>query len=234
MNYGYLLSGMSYHVKELLLLLAMMILPIIAEIMVKSTFNKYSKVRSSRGLRAEEAAAMILRANGLFDVRIERVRGNLTDHYSPKEKVLRLSDSVYGQTSVAAIGVAAHECGHACQHDKNYLPIIIRQKIVPVVNICSYTWYIVFLLGCLFTMLPFLIYVGIAMFSAVVVFQLVTLPTELDASRRAMKTLERDCILETSELRPARKVLRAAAMTYVASLAASLMQLARLLLRVRR
>ncbi len=234
MDYRYLLNGLSAHTRELLLLLGMLILPIIAEIMVKSTFRKYSRVRSSRGLTAEQAARMILNANGLFDVKIERVRGDLTDHYSPREKVLRLSDTVYGQSSVAAIGVAAHECGHACQHEANYLPIVLRTMIVPAVNVCSYLWYIVFLLGCLFTFLPFLIYVGIAMFAAVVVFQLITLPTELDASRRAMKTLERDCILETSELRPARKLLRAAAMTYVASLAASLMQLARLLLRVRR
>ena len=229
-----LYSGVSLNVADLLLLIAMLILPLIAQIAVNSTFSKYSRVHSSRGITADQAARRILDLNGLYDVKIEHISGKLSDHYDPGDNVIRLSDSVYGQTSVAAIGVAAHECGHACQHAEEYKPIVIRSRIVPVVNICSSLWFYVFLAGCLFTFLPFLTYLGIAMFCAVIFFQLVTLPTELNASHRAMKTLEGDCILEQSELRPARKVLTAAAMTYVAALVTSVMQLVRLLLRSRR
>lgn len=234
MGYGYYSAGLSAHLTDLLLLIGMLVLPLIVQIALKSTFAKYRRVRSSRGLTAEEAARRILDANGLYDVRIEQVRGDLTDHYDHANKAVRLSETVYGSTSVAAIGVAAHECGHACQHAESYLPIILRSKIVPVANICSRLWYIVFIVGLLFTATPFLVNVGIAMFAVVVLFQIVTLPTELNASRRALKTLENDGILESAEIRPTRKVLTAAAMTYVASLAASVMQLMRLLMRSRR
>lgn len=219
---------------DLLLLLGMMILPIIAQLGVTSTFNKYSGVSSSRGITAEQAARMILDSNGLYNIRIKRVSGHLSDHFSMKEGVIRLSDSVYGSTSIAAIGVAAHECGHACQHAEKYAPIVIRSAIVPAVNICSQLWYLVFILGVfMFETFGFLTYVGIAMFGAVVLFQLVTLPTELDASHRALKTLEGQYILEKDEISKARKVLTAAAMTYVTALVTSLMQLLRLILRVR-
>ncbi len=219
---------------DVFLFIAMLILPIFAQIGVTSTFNKYSGVRSSRGITAEQAARQILDSNGLHNIRIERIRGNLSDHFSPTEGVVRLSDSVYGNDSIAAIGVAAHECGHACQHAEKYAPIVIRSAIVPAVNICSRLWYLVFILGvALFESMSFLIYVGIAMFGAVVLFQLVTLPTELDASHRALKTLEGQYILEANEIPKARKVLTAAAMTYVTALITSLMQLLRLLLRVR-
>lgn len=219
---------------DIILLLCMLILPLIAQVGVKSTFNKYSRVKNSRGLTADQVARRILDSNGLYHIRIEHTPGKLSDHFSPKEDVVRLSDSVYGKTSVAAIGVAAHECGHACQHAEEYGPIVVRSAIVPAVNICSRFWYIVFVLGIiLFDTLPFLMYVGIAMFGAVVLFQLVTLPTELDASHRALKTLENDGILEISEVPMARKVLTAAAMTYVTALVTSIMQLIRLLLRVR-
>lgn len=226
---------MGYYFWEIIIFILMITLPLLAQLGVNGTFSKYSRVRSSRGLTAEQAARAILDDNGLYNVGIERISGKLTDHYDPTANVVRLSDSVYGQTSIAAIGVAAHECGHACQHAESYAPIIIRSKLVPVTNICSRLWYLVFLIGCFFFQtMPFLIYVGIAMFGAVVLFQLVTLPTELDASHRALKTLERDSILEQGEISPARKVLTAAAMTYVTSLAVSVMQLVRLLLRTRR
>ncbi len=216
---------------DLIFLLAMLILPLLAQWGVTSTFRKYSTVNNSRGLTAEQVARRILDSNGLYHIGIERVSGNLTDHFSPDENVVRLSDSVYGKASVAAIGVAAHECGHACQHSESYAPIVIRSKIVPVVNICSRFWYLVFILGIIIS--HYLIYVGIAMFSAVVIFQLVTLPTELDASNRALKTLESDGILEMNEIPQARKVLTAAAMTYVTSLVVSIMQLLRLIARVK-
>ena len=219
---------------DIFLLLAMLILPLLAQFGVTTTFKKYSKVASSRGITAEQVARQILDSNGLYNVRIERISGNLTDHFSPKENVVRLSDSVYGQRSIAAIGVAAHECGHACQHAEEYAPVIIRTAIVPAVNICSKFWYLVFLLSiAVFGTINILTYVGIAMFGAVVLFQLVTLPTELNASHRALKTLEGQYILESDEIPKARKVLTAAAMTYITALVTSIMQLLRLLLRVR-
>lgn len=212
----------------------MLILPLIAQIMVSSTFNKYKDVRNSRGLTADQVARQILDSNGLYHIRVERIGGNLTDHYDPTANVIRLSDSVYGSTSVAAIGVAAHECGHACQHAEDYAPIRLRTAIVPVTNICSKLWYITFLLGVfLFEAFPALAYLGIIMFAAVVVFQAVTLPTELDASGRALRTLEADGILDYREVPKAKKVLKAAAFTYVAALITSIMQLLRLLAAVR-
>lgn len=214
--------------------LIMLILPLIAQIMVSSTFNKYKDVRNSRGLTADQVARQILDSNGLYHIRVERIGGNLTDHYDPTANVIRLSDSVYGSTSVAAIGVAAHECGHACQHAEDYAPIRLRTAIVPVTNICSRLWYITFLLGVfLFEAFPALAYLGIIMFAAVVVFQAVTLPTELDASGRALRTLEADGILDYREVPMAKKVLKAAAFTYVAALITSIMQLLRLLAAVR-
>lgn len=220
---------------DLYLLLGIIILPIIAQIGVTTTFNKYSKVYSSRGITADQVARMILDSNGLHHVRIERISGNLTDHYSPKEDVVRLSDTVYGNSSVAAIGVAAHECGHACQHAEKYAPVMIRTAIVPAVNICSRLWYIVFVLGVLlFNTFSSLVYIGIAMFGAVVVFQLVTLPTELNASGRALKTLESYNILEADEIPKAKKVLTAAALTYIVALATSIMQILRLVFSIRR
>lgn len=216
-------------------LLIMFILPIVAQINVTTTFKKYSKVRNSRGLTADQVARQILDSNGLYHIRIERISGDLTDHFDPTSNVIRLSDTVYGQTSVAAIGVAAHECGHACQHAEEYAPIQIRTAIVPVVNICSKFWYLAFVISVLlFETMPSLIYVGIIMLAAVVLFQLVTLPVELDASGRALKTLENDGILEAAEVPHAKKVLTAAAFTYVAALITSIMQLLRLLAAAKR
>lgn len=217
--------------------LLMLILPIIAQINVTSTFNKYSKVRSSRGLTADQVARQILDSNGLYNVRIERVSGKLSDHYDPRDNVVRLSDSTYGNSSVAAIGVAAHECGHVCQHAENYGPIVLRSKLVPITNFCSRFWYFTFILGLVFSELSIgtpLVYASIIMFAAVIVFQLVTLPTEFDASRRALATLENNNLLEASEVPQAKKVLTAAALTYVTGLVVSLLQLLRLLSASRR
>lgn len=217
--------------------LLMLILPIIAQINVTSTFNKYSKVRSSRGLTADQVARQILDSNGLYNVRIERVSGKLSDHYDPRDNVVRLSDSTYGNSSVAAIGVAAHECGHVCQHAENYGPIVLRSKLVPITNFCSRFWYFTFILGLVFSELSIgtpLVYASIIMFAAVIVFQLVTLPTEFDASSRALATLENNNLLEASEVPQAKKVLTAAALSYVTSLVVSLLQLLRLLSASRR
>lgn len=217
--------------------LLMLILPIIAQINVTSTFNKYSKVRSSRGLTADQVARQILDSNGLYNVRIERVSGKLSDHYDPRDNVVRLSDSTYGNSSVAAIGVAAHECGHVCQHAENYGPIVLRSKLVPITNFCSRFWYFTFFLGLVFSELSIgtpLVYASIIMFAAVIVFQLVTLPTEFDASSRALATLENNNLLEASEVPQAKKVLTAAALTYVTGLVVSLLQLLRLLSASRR
>lgn len=220
---------------DILVLIIMIVLPIAASLNVKATFNRYSDVRNSRGLTGEQVARAILDSNGLYSTRIEHISGDLTDHYDPSANVVRLSDSTFNKTSVAALGVAAHECGHACQHAEEYTPIKIRTALVPVTNLCSRLWYFVFLLGILFfEAFPSLVYIGIAMFGAVVLFQLVTLPVEFDASGRALRTLENDSILEADEVPKARKVLTAAAMTYVTSLVVSIMQLLRLLSSAKR
>ncbi len=219
----------------IILLILMITLPLIASANVKSTFSKYSKVKNSRGLTGEQVARAILDSNGLYNVRVEHIAGELTDHYDPSANVVRLSDSVFDKTTVSAVGVAAHECGHACQHAEEYTPIKIRTALVPVTNLCSKLWYFVFLLGIVFfEAFPQLVYIGIFMFAAVVLFQLVTLPVEFDASGRALKTLESDQILDSDEIPKARKVLTAAAMTYVTALVVSLMQLLRLILSAKR
>ena len=200
---------------------------------VKRTFKKYSQYGNSRHIRAEQAAQMILTGAGIRDVRIERVRGDLTDHYSPREKVLRLSDSVYGSESAAAIGVAAHECGHAIQHNKGYAPLSIRSAVIPAASIGSKLSYPIILLGLIFGWVG-LLNIGTALFALVVLLQLVTLPVEFDASSRAMKILDDNGILYSQELNAARKVLFAAALTYVAALLTSVLQLIRLLLLRRR
>ena len=209
------------------------LLTLFASMGVKSTFSKYNDVRSSRGITAASAARQILDANGLQNIRIEHVSGDLTDHYSPNENVIRLSDSTYNSTSVAAIGVAAHECGHAVQHQVGYVPIKIRNGIVPIVNVCNMLSMPIFLI-VLILGLGRLAMVGAILFGAVLVFQLVTLPTEINASRRAMKTLESMYLLEGDELTGARKTLTAAAMTYVAAVASTALQFLRLVLLANR
>lgn len=233
---GYILTSVDSRTLlfDIALLFAMLLLPLIGMIIAKSTFTKYSKINSSRGLTAEQAARQILDNNGLFDVRVEHVSGSFEDCYLPNERVVCLSDSTYGKTSISAIGAAAHECGHACQFDEGYAPTVLGGKLAPAMNFCSRTWYIVFIIGCVLTFFPYVMYAGVVMFSVVLIYQLVTLPLEFDASRRALRTLRSDSILEENEIKPARKVLTAAAITYVASLAASALQLIRLLLRARR
>lgn len=208
-------------------------LTLFASMGVKSTFSKYNNVRSSRGITAASAARQILDANGLYNIRIEHVSGDLTDHYSPNENAIRLSDSTYNSTSVAAIGVAAHECGHAVQHQVGYVPIKIRNGIVPLVNVCNALSMPIFIIGLILG-LGRLAMVGAILFGAVLVFQLVTLPTEINASRRAMKTLESMYLLEGDELTGARKTLTAAAMTYVAAVASTALQFLRLVLLANR
>lgn len=201
---------------------------------VNSTFKKYAKQHARRGITGAEAARRVLDANGLHTVRIEHVSGNLTDHYDPKGNVIRLSDSVYGSTSTAAIGVACHEAGHAVQHAVGYAPIKLRTAIIPITNIGSKLAMPLILIGLLFlnTQLYYLVYVGILCFSFSALFQLVTLPTEFNASRRALTAIESGNLLYDDELAGAKKTLRAAALTYVAALAVSLAQLLRLLLIV--
>ena len=201
----------------------------IASARVKSTYNKYSQYRSASGMTGAQAAQRILNSAGIYDVTIQHVSGNLTDHYNPSAKTLNLSDSVYNSTSVAAVGVAAHECGHAIQDATNYAPLNIRSAIVPAANIGSQLSWPLFIAGLIFSIHP-LVTLGIALFSLAVLFQLVTLPVEINASSRALTMLETTGILGTDEKKGARKVLTAAALTYVAALASSILQLLRLII----
>ena len=205
---------------------------LIASAGVKSTYSKYSRYRSMSNMTGAQAAERILNSAGIYDVSIRHVSGNLTDHYDPRNKTLNLSDSVYGSTSVAAVGVAAHECGHAIQHQKNYAPLTIRGALVPVANFGSTISWPLILIGLFFTSNPgtLLIILGILCFSFAVIFQLVTLPVEVNASRRALKILGNTGILNSEELPMTRKVLKAAALTYVASAAAAILQLLRLVI----
>ena len=221
--YGY------YFDPTYILVLIGAVLSIIASSMVQSTFHKYSRVRSMSGMTGAQVAEAILRNKGIYDVRVARVRGELTDHYDPRTKVVKLSDSVYDSTSVAALGVAAHECGHAIQDAINYAPLNIRSAIVPAANVGSQLSWPLFIAGLIFSIRP-LVTLGIVLFSLAVLFQLVTLPVEINASSRALKMLESTGILGTDEKKGARKVLTAAALTYVAALAASILQLLRLII----
>ena len=206
------------------------LLTLFASMGVKSTFSKYNDVRSSRGITAASAARQILDANGLQNIRIEHVSGDLTDHYSPNENVIRLSDSTYNSTSVAAIGVAAHECGHAIQHARGYFPLSLRTALVPVANIGSQLSWVFIIVGAILSFNQTLITIGIIMFSAAVLFQLVTLPVEFNASARALEQLESNGILYRDEVSQTRKVLSAAALTYVAAAATAILQLLRLII----
>lgn len=207
------------------------LLSLLASFRVKTTFSKYSKVRSMSGITGAQAAEKILNSQGIYDVRIGRVSGNLTDHYNPSDKTLNLSDSVYSSTSVAAIGVAAHECGHAIQHAKGYAPLNFRTALVPVANFGSSISWILIIIGLFINSRSSmtLIYAGILCFSLAVLFQLVTLPVEFNASSRALAILEQNGTLGSTELGQTKKVLSAAALTYVAAAAASILQLLRLI-----
>ena len=213
-----------------ILVLAGAILSLLASAKVNSTFNKYKRIRSATGMTGAEAAERILHQNGIYDVGIEHISGNLTDHYDPRSKMLRLSDATYSSTSVAAIGVAAHECGHALQHKEEYGPLKLRTAIVPAANIGSRLGIPIIILGVILGSNPLLINIGIWVFSLAVLFQIITLPVEFNASSRALEMVEQYGILGSEEVGHTKKVLSAAAMTYVAAAAASILQLLRLVL----
>lgn len=227
MGYGY-----GYYMDwTYILVLIGAVLCMAASARVNSTYRKYGGVRSMSGMTGAEAAKRILYQNGIQDVRVEHISGNLTDHYDPSAKVLRLSDSVYGSNSVAAIGVAAHECGHAVQHHQGYAPLKFRSTLVPVANIGSKLGIPIILLGIILGGAGSLLaQIGIWVFSAAVLFQIVTLPVEFNASNRAMAMLSQYGILGQQEVEHVRKVLGAAALTYVAAAASSILQLLRLVL----
>ena len=218
----------------IVLVMPAVLFSIFASIKVNTTFKKYSKVRSSRGITGAEAARRVLAANGLYSVKIERVRGDLTDHYDPRNNTIYLSETVYDNPSAAAIGVASHEAGHAVQHAVGYVPIKIRAAIIPATRFGSMLAFPLILLGLFLEAsgMIYLAYLGVACFGLSTLFQLVTLPTEFNASRRALESIESCGILARDEISSARKVLSAAAMTYVAALAVSLMQILRHLLIV--
>lgn len=204
-----------------------------ASIKVNSTFKKYSYIRTASGITGAEAARRVLDANGLYNVRIERISGNLTDHFDPRTNVIRLSDSVYGSSSAAAVGVAAHEAGHAVQYANGYVPLKLRNAIIPVTNLGSRIAMPLILLGVLFVsagaQFIYIAYIGVACFALSTLFQLLTLPTEFNASRRALASIKETGLLRGQEIYAAKEVLSAAALTYVAALAVSIIQLLRLL-----
>ena len=223
-----------YYDSTYLLVLIGVVLSLLAQSKVKNTFSKYSRIGNGRHMTGAEAAQRILQGAGLYDVRIEHVAGDLTDHYDPRTKVLRLSNSVYGQQSVAAIGVAAHECGHAIQHAKGYAPLKFRNFLVPVANFgAKIAWpLIVFGLFLTSRSSSILINLGIIAFLGSVLFQVVTLPVEFNASNRAIRIIADTGLMQGEEIKGAKKVLSAAALTYVASAATAILQLLRIVLLV--
>lgn len=224
-GYGYYYFDPTY-----ILVIICAIISLFASARVEAVFNKYSRVAAASGLTGAEAAKRILNAAGIYDVSVEQVSGKLSDHYDPSRKILRLSESTYGSRSVAAIGVAAHECGHAIQHQQEYAPLTLRSFLVPVTNFASRLAIPIILVGCILSYNQTLIQVGIFAFSFAVIFQLVTLPVEFNASSRALAMLGEQGILDQYEVPMSRKVLNAAAMTYVAAAASSIIQLLRLIL----
>ena len=214
------------------LVLLGVVICMVASAKMNSTFNKYSRIRNHSGMTGRDAAEQILHREGLYDVRIEHISGNLTDHYDPRTKVVRLSDATYNSTSVAALGVAAHECGHAVQHATGYVPLKIRGSLVPVANFGSSIAWPLIILGLFFNGRSSAMFInfGILAFSLAVLFQIVTLPVEFNASNRALKILGNSGMLYESEVKETRKVLTAAALTYVAGAASAILQLLRILL----
>lgn len=226
--YGYYGYGYYYDPMYILIIISCVI-ALIAQVKVKSTYNRYAKVASSKGMTGAMVAEQLLRSQGIYDVSIQRISGSLTDNYNPRHKTLNLSASVYNSTSVAAIGVAAHETGHAIQHAQGYGPLSFRTALFPFANIGSQLSWIFIIAGLIFGSTNVLVDIGILMFSLAVLFQLVTLPVEFNASSRALKLLESEGYLYGDENRQARKVLTAAAMTYVAAAATAILQLLRLI-----
>ncbi len=224
MMYGY------YGFSDFWFMLPALIISLWAQIKVNTTFKKYSKIRSSLGFTGADAANRVLEFNNVSGVKIEHISGNLTDHFDPRDKTIRLSDSVYMEDSVAAVGVAAHEAGHAVQHEYNYAPAKLRTALVPVTNFGSMMAFPLIFIGLILPVqYDFVVLIGILLFSFAVLFQLVTLPVELDASKRAIATLERSGALSDEELAGAKKVLFAAALTYLAATFTAVMNLLRLL-----
>lgn len=221
--------GYYYYDPTYMLIIISALISLFAQFLVNSRFSKYSRVRSRSGMTGAQAAERILQSQGIYDVAIQRVSGKLTDHYDPRNKTLNLSDAVYASTSVAAVGVAAHECGHAIQHARGYAPLSFRSALVPVANIGSQLSWLFIIFGIFFGGSHTLIMIGILMFSAAVLFQLVTLPVEFNASGRALKLLSETGILQKDEVSDTRKVLSAAALTYVAAATTAVLQLLRLL-----
>ena len=228
--YGY--YGYGFYDPTMFLVLIGAVLSLWASAKVKNTFNRYSSVRSMTGMTGAEAAQRLLNSQGIYDVTVRPVSGQLTDHYDPRTKTVNLSDGVYSSTSVAAIGVAAHECGHAIQHARGYVPLRLRSAFVPIANFGSALAWPVIIIGALINSRSsmMIINLGILLFSFAVIFQIITLPVEFDASRRAMMMLREQGILGEQELGYTRKVLTAAALTYVASAAAAILQLLRIIL----
>ncbi|UYT08569.1 zinc metallopeptidase [Treponema denticola] len=213
----------------LVLVVPTLLLSLYAQFKVKSAFSKYSQVQTMRKISGKEAAALLLRSNSISNVSIQRIGGSLSDHYDPSHKVLRLSEPVYDKTSIAAVGVAAHETGHAIQDKEKYAPLVLRSTLVPVANIGSTAGPYLALAGIIFRM-NLLLNIGIILFACAVLFYLITLPVEIDASRRALKVLEHNAVLSQEELKGAKKVLSAAALTYVASALTAMANLLRLIL----
>lgn len=221
--------GYGYYIDPTYILVIIgLVLCLGASCMVQGTYKKYAKIRTMSGLTGCQAAERILHLSGIYDVTIEQIGGNLTDHYDPRKKVLRLSDGVYNGNSVSAVGVAAHECGHAIQHQTGYAPLHLRSVMVPLTNIGSRLAFPCILLGILVSSFQILIPVGIVLFGLTVLFSLITLPVEFNASKRAVRILGEQNILYGEEISGVKKVLRAAAMTYVASAIAAILQLLRL------
>lgn len=225
--YGY--YGLGFYDPTFYLVIIGMVITIIAQIHVKSTMKKYSKIGTQYGLTGEDVSNRILSNAGIRNVNVERVSGEYTDHYDPRSKVLRLSSAVFDSTSITAIGVAAHEVGHAIQDQENYSLMKLRSALVPVANFGSSAGFIIIIIGMILSFSG-LMTLGIILFSATVVFQIVTLPVELNASNRAIKNLRQMYLMDGNELKMAKKVLRAAALTYVAAAATTILQLLRLVL----
>ena len=215
-----------------MLVLIGVVICLAASAKMRSTFSRYSRIRNHSGMTGREAAEQVLHRAGIFDVRVEHVSGNLTDHYDPRSKVLRLSDATYGSASVAAVGVAAHECGHAIQHATGYAPLAFRSALVPVANFGSTIAWPLILIGLLFNSQSSVLFLnlGILAFSLAVLFQIVTLPVEFNASSRAIRMLSGNGMLYEDEVQATRKVLTAAALTYVAGAASAILQLLRIIL----
>lgn len=215
------------------IMIPVFIFAVVCQMKVKSNFNKFSRIANSRGMSGAEAAYRLLQLNGITDVKIKCIAGDLTDHYNPKTKEICLSENVFNSRSIAAVGIACHEAGHACQHAESYFPLKVRNMVIPITNIGSMAGIPLALMGFFFSFDP-LIYIGIALYGAVALFQLITLPVEFNASARALRTIEQNGFLVAEENQGAKKVLTAAALTYVAALVSALATLLRLLLLANR